>query len=99
MHVHCHTCGSMEIPKPLPSSSVSVASLFLEVYHAPTPSELLPFNFVAFHAATHIYNVACILSFTVCTCNACTYHEHRISPFIIHAHVALVHIITYSTHA
>ena len=44
-------------------------------------SELI---FVAFHIANHIY---CILSFTVCTHDACTYHGHHILPFIIHVYM------------
>ena len=98
MHTHCCTRGSMElsmeIPKLLPLSSVSVASLFF-LQSVSMSSELLLSNFVTFHVANHIYNGACILSITVHTHDARTYHGHHILPFTICARVMLIHTITY----
>ena len=99
MHVHCHTGGSMEIPKHLPFSSVNVASfVFLSLRSVSCTLHLLGLSSLALSLSMLLtisntcdaLHGACILSITVRTCDTCTYH----GAFI--AHRLLVHTVPWA---
>ena len=93
-YLHLLSLSSLAL---LLSTLLAISTRDVETSHFHRYKRRFPCTELAFYRSLsiHTYHRACILLFTIHTCDVCTYHGHRILSFTVCTRVMLTHTIAY----